>query len=38
MVVVTIRVSQKELVLQDFKVLFYKENDLSQFSYVTHVI
>jgi len=24
-------VSQKELVIQDFKVLFYKENDLSQF-------
>jgi hypothetical protein len=28
-VAVTIRVTQKELVLQDFRVLFYKENNLS---------
>jgi hypothetical protein len=29
MVAVIIRVSQKELILQDFKVLFHKVNDLS---------
>jgi hypothetical protein len=29
LVAITIGVSKKELVLQDFEVLFYKENNLS---------